>query len=157
MYCYFCITFYHLGCLFFYSFIYYRSRYNTRLIYLINGCQKQKCYKIHLIMWESDVLEQNRHYVWKQQPQICKKHVLDFIQQIWCKAVLLLHQRVAITADLGRLVYSSFNYNTCFMCSPRCSFSYLRRCIFTTEKNNKTMLLNQFKTFTTVSNSLQIS
>lgn len=43
----------------------------------------------HNILWESDVLEINRHYFCNQHPKISKKQVFDFIQQIclrvvWC-------------------------------------------------------------------------
>ncbi len=48
-------------------------------------------------MWHT-VIEQNRHYFWNCYPKISKKQVLDFIQQIWCRVVLIVqlklnHQR----------------------------------------------------------------
>ncbi len=34
-----------------------------------------------------NMIKQNMHYFWNQQPKIDKKQVPDIIQQIWCRVV----------------------------------------------------------------------
>lgn len=43
---------------------------NARLFHIANNSQMQKCYKNHHILWKSDMLKQNRHYVCNQPPKM---------------------------------------------------------------------------------------
>lgn len=40
------------------------------------------------LVQKCNMVEQNSHYLCNHHPKICKKQVFDFIQQIWCRAVL---------------------------------------------------------------------
>ncbi len=67
-------------------------RKNTRLLHCTNSYQKQKCYQIHHILWESVTLIEQifYHYFWNRQPKISKKQVLGFIQQTWYGGVMCI-------------------------------------------------------------------